>query len=72
MFSIGRTRLSALHRLLVLIGALFVLSHVAFSQSTSGVTGIVSELEVAGMVKALTVGGIASVTPFGVNTTSTQ
>jgi len=36
-------RRSSWHRLLVLIGAFFVLSHVAFSQATSGVTGVVSD-----------------------------
>ena len=39
----GRTRRSGLHRLLASIGAFFVLSHVAFSQSTSGVTGVISD-----------------------------
>ncbi|HKP70748.1 MAG TPA: carboxypeptidase regulatory-like domain-containing protein [Pyrinomonadaceae bacterium] len=40
---LGRTRHSSWYRMLALVGAFFVLSNAAFSQATSGVTGVVSD-----------------------------
>src|SRR5690242_15332757 len=43
MKSIGQTNASRLYRFLASAFALIIMAHVAFSQGTSGVTGIVSD-----------------------------